>query len=136
MHNKPKKIFNTSKILSLLFLSSCLLPFPFFNINEAKAGLEFQWNANPNFKKLNWFQKDDKRRARNTIFFFMKSFNWFFLHTEHGTPPQQQISRQSCIVRCSPMRHDDSAFSLIFLFHYFTLKRSRKLHFLYLTRKI
>ena len=74
MLNKPKKIFNTSKILSLLFLSSCLLPFPFFNINEAKAGLEFQWDANPNFKKLNWFQKDDKRRARNTIFFFMKSF--------------------------------------------------------------
>ena len=74
MLNKPKKFFNTSKILSLLFISSCLLPFSFFNIKEAKAGLEFQWGSNPNFKKLEWFQRDDERRARNTIFFFIKSF--------------------------------------------------------------
>ena len=74
MLNNPKKIFNTSKILSLLFISSCLLPFSFFNIKEAKAGLEFQWDGNPYFKKLQWFQRDDERRARNTIFFFIKSF--------------------------------------------------------------
>ena len=70
----PKKFFTNSKILSLLFLSSCLLPIPFFNINEGKAALEFQWDGNPNFKKLQWFQRDNKRRARNKIFFFIKSF--------------------------------------------------------------
>ena len=74
MSNNFKKIFSNSKILSLIFLSSCLLPFPFFNINESKAGLEFQWDANPNFKKLQWFQRDNEKRARNTIFFFIKSF--------------------------------------------------------------
>ena len=74
MLNNLKKIFNNSKILSLLFISSCFLPFSFINIKEAKAGLEFQWDGNPNFKKLQWFQKDDERRARNKIFFFIKSF--------------------------------------------------------------
>ena len=74
MLNNPKKIFNTSKILSLLFISSCLLPFSFFNLKEANAGLEFQWDGNPNFRKLQWFQRDDERRARNKIFFFIKSF--------------------------------------------------------------
>ena len=70
----PKKILSNSKILSLIFLSSCLLPIPLFNVNEAKAGLEIQWDRNPNFKQLQWFQRDNERRARNTIFFFMKSF--------------------------------------------------------------
>ena len=73
LYNK-KNILNNSKILSFLLLSTCLLPIPFLNINEAKAGIEFQWDGNPNFKKLKWFQRDNERRARNTIFFFMQSF--------------------------------------------------------------
>ena len=72
---KPKKIFYNSKILSFLLFSSFLIPIPFLNLTETKAGLEFQWDGNPNYKKLQWFQKDGEKRARNTMFFFLKSFN-------------------------------------------------------------
>ena len=74
MLNKKRKIFKNSKILGFLLLSTCLLQIPFHNINEAKAGLEFQWDDNPYYKKLQWFQRDNEKRARNTIFFFIKSF--------------------------------------------------------------
>ena len=41
-------------------------------IQEAKAGLEFQWDQSSGFKKLKWFQKENKRRYRNTIYFFFR----------------------------------------------------------------
>ena len=72
---KPQQIFKNSKILSLLLLSSFLLPIPFLEINEAKANLEFQWDANPNFKKLKWFQKTNEKRAKNKIFFFLRPYD-------------------------------------------------------------
>ena len=71
---KQKKSLKNPKILSFLVLSSFLLPIPFFNINQANAGLEFQWDGNPNFKRLKWFQKNSETRARNTIFFFLRPF--------------------------------------------------------------
>ena len=74
LHNK-KNILKNSKILSFLLLSSLLIPIPFFNENEAKAGLEFQWDNNPNFKRLKWFQKNNEKRSRNTIFFFLRPFD-------------------------------------------------------------
>ena len=72
---KPKQILKNSKILSLLLLSSFFLPIPFLEINEAKAGLEFQWDDNPSFKKLKWFQRNNERRAKNTIFFFLRPYD-------------------------------------------------------------
>ena len=69
---KQTKFLKNPKILSFLLLSSFLLPIPFFNINKAKAGLEFQWDGNPNYKRLQWFQKNSETRARNTIFFFLR----------------------------------------------------------------
>ena len=71
----PKRIFKNSKIISLLLLSSLIFPIPFLNIHESKAGIEFQWDSNPNFRKLQWFQRDNEKRARNTIFLFLKSYS-------------------------------------------------------------
>ena len=46
---------------------------PFFNnIQDAKAGLEFQWDQDSGFRRLKWFQKENRRRFRNTIYFFLR----------------------------------------------------------------
>ena len=54
-----------------------LLVFPLYpnNSNAVKAGLEFQWDQDSNFKKLKWFQKDNRKSARNKIYLFLKSSN-------------------------------------------------------------
>ena len=75
MLNNPKRIFKKSRIVSFILFTSFLIPIPFFNTNEAKAGLEFQWDNNPNYKKLSWFQKKSSKNSRNTIFFFLKPFD-------------------------------------------------------------
>ena len=72
---KPKRIPKNSKLFCFLLFTTFLIPIPSFNTNEAKAGLEFQWDANPNYKKLKWFQKNSDKRARNTIFFFLRPFD-------------------------------------------------------------
>tara|TARA_B100000475_G_C14860492_1_gene257395 strand:- start:28 stop:597 length:570 start_codon:yes stop_codon:yes gene_type:complete len=71
IYNK-KNIIKNSKILSFLLLSSFLVPIPFLNVNQVKANLEFQWDADSNFKRLKWIQKDSKKSARNTIHFFLR----------------------------------------------------------------
>ena len=45
---------------------------PFQNNNEIKAALEFQWDQNTGYRRLKWYQKDGLKRARNTIFFFLR----------------------------------------------------------------
>jgi len=75
MLNKPRRILKNSKLLCFILFTSFLIPIPFFNTNEAKAGLEFQWDANPNYKKLKWFQTNGDKRARNKLFFFLRSFD-------------------------------------------------------------
>ena len=73
MFKKQKKIFFNQKILKLIFLSPLLISTPFFNNdNYVKAGLEFQWDQNSGYKRLKWFQKENKRKFRNTIFFFLR----------------------------------------------------------------
>tara|TARA_A100001388_G_scaffold277161_1_gene267139 strand:+ start:1151 stop:1729 length:579 start_codon:yes stop_codon:yes gene_type:complete len=69
-----RKTFPLSfKILNFLFLSPILISLPFLiNIHEAKAGLEFQWNQDSGHRRLKWFQKENKRRLRNTIYFFLR----------------------------------------------------------------
>ena len=69
-----RKTFPLSfKILNFLFLSPILISLPFLiNIHEAKAGLEFQWNQDSGHRRLKWFQKENKRRLRNTIYFFFR----------------------------------------------------------------
>ena len=34
--------------------------------------MDFQWDQDSGFRRLKWFQKDNKRRFRNTIYFFFR----------------------------------------------------------------
>ena len=73
MFNKQKNLILNLKILKLLFFSPLLISIPFYFANsDAKAGLEFQWDQDSGYRRLKWFQKENKRRFRNTIFFFLR----------------------------------------------------------------
>ena len=74
MFYNQRRILKNSKILNFILFSSFLIPISFLNEYQAKAGLEFQWDADPSYKRLKWFQKNNERRARNTIFFFLRPF--------------------------------------------------------------
>ena len=70
-----KKLTLNLKILRLFIIPTILVLTPFFdNIQNAKAGLEFQWDSNTGFKRLKWFQKENTRRSRNTIYFFLRPY--------------------------------------------------------------
>ena len=69
---KKKNILNL-KNLRFFIIPTILVLTPFFNkIQDAKAALEFQWNQDSVYRRLNWFQKDNKKKFRNTIYFFLR----------------------------------------------------------------
>ena len=73
MFKNQKKLILNLKILKLLFFSPLLISIPFYLANsESKAGLEFQWDQDSGYRKLKWYQKEDKRKLRNTNFFFLR----------------------------------------------------------------
>ena len=73
MLKKTKKLSLKTKILRSFLVPAILVSTPFFsNIQDAKAGLEFQWNQDDSYRRLSWDQKEDKRRFRNTIYFFFR----------------------------------------------------------------
>ena len=72
MKNNYIKIFKKSKIIKFLLLSPFLFSIPFLDNNKVNAGLEFQWDQDSGYRRLKWFQKNNERRARNTIFFFFR----------------------------------------------------------------
>ena len=73
MLKNTKKLALKFKILRFFLIPTILVSTPFFNnIQDAKAGLEFQWDQGSGFRKLKWFQKEDKRRFKNTIYFFFR----------------------------------------------------------------
>ena len=73
MLNISKKLTLNPKICSFFILPTILVSSPFFNkIQDAKAGLEFQWDQDSSFRRLKWFQKENKKRYRNTIYFFFR----------------------------------------------------------------
>ena len=68
-----KKLTLNLKILRFFIIPTFLFSTPFFNsIQDAKAGLEFQWDQDSGFRRLKWFQKENKKRFRNTIYFFLR----------------------------------------------------------------
>ena len=67
-----KKIFNKKSVLKNIFLLTLLFPVVPFKEDLVKAGLEFQWNQDSNYRKLSWFQRTPQKKAKNTIFFFLK----------------------------------------------------------------
>ena len=76
MLKKAQKIRLNYKILGLFLIPTILFSIPLFNnIQDAKAGLEFQWDQNSGYRKLKWFQKENQRRFRNTIYFFLRPFD-------------------------------------------------------------
>ena len=64
------------KILSFILIPVVLVSTPFLNyLQDAKAGLEFQWDQNSGLRRLKWLQKQNKKNFRNTIYFFLRPFD-------------------------------------------------------------
>ena len=73
MLKKTKKLALNSKIFRFFLIPIILLSTPFFNTSqEAKAGLEFQWNQDSGYRRLKWFQKENAKKFRNSIYFFLR----------------------------------------------------------------
>ena len=73
MLKKTKKFYLNFKILRFFLIPAILVSTPFFNkIHDAKAGFEFQWDQNSAYRKLRWFQTENKRKFRNTLYFFLR----------------------------------------------------------------
>ncbi len=73
MLKKTKKFALNFKILRFFLIPTILISTPFFNnFQDAKAGMEFQWDQNSGYRKLNWFQKEKRRRFLNKIYFFLR----------------------------------------------------------------
>ena len=69
---KKKHTLNL-KILRFFIVPTILVFTPFINnIQDAKAGLEFQWDQDDSYRRLKWFQKENRKRFRNTIYFFLR----------------------------------------------------------------
>ena len=76
MLKKTKKLTLYFKILKFFLIPTILLSTPFFfTIQDTKAGLEFQWNQRSGYKRLKWLQKQNKRRFKNKIYFFLTPFD-------------------------------------------------------------
>ena len=70
---KAKKLSLNFKIFRFLLIPTILFSTQFFgNFKDANAGLEFQWDQNSGYRRLKWFQKENKRRFRNKIYFFLR----------------------------------------------------------------
>ena len=73
MFKITKKLTLNLEILRFFIIPTILVLTPFFNnIQDAKAGLEFQWDQDDSYRRLKWFQKENKKRFRNTIYFFLR----------------------------------------------------------------
>ena len=73
MFKRTKKLALNFKILRFFLIPTILVSTPYINhIQDAKAGLEFQWNQTSGYRRLRWFQKENQRRFRNTIYFFFR----------------------------------------------------------------
>ena len=72
LKNKNKFTLNF-KILRFFIIPTILVSTPFFNnFQDAKAGLEFQWNQDSSHRRLKWYQKENKRKFRNSIYYFLR----------------------------------------------------------------
>ena len=73
MLKKPKHLVFNPKILRFLFIPTILFLTPLFNPpQDTKAGLEFQWDQNSGHRRLKWLQKQNKKRFKNKIYFFLR----------------------------------------------------------------
>ena len=76
MLKKTNKLSLKSKTLKLLLIPTILFSTPLlFILQDVKAGLEFQWDQNSGHRRLVWLQKQNRKRFRNTIYFFLRPFD-------------------------------------------------------------
>ena len=70
---KTNKYALNFKLLRFFLIPTILFSTPFLNnTQDAKAGLEFQWDQDSGYRRLKWFQKENTKRFRNTIYFFLR----------------------------------------------------------------
>ena len=73
MLKKTKKPALKLRIFRFLLIPTILVSTPFFsNFQKAKAGYEIQWDQDSGYRRLKWFQKENKKRFKNTIYFFLR----------------------------------------------------------------
>ena len=73
MLKRTKKLALNFKILRFFLLPVILVSTPLLNnLQNARAGLEFQWDQDYSYRRLKWFQTENKRGLRNTIYFFLR----------------------------------------------------------------
>ena len=73
MLKKTKKFALNFKIFRFFLIPTVLISTTLFsNILDVRAGLEFQWDQDDSYRRLKWFQKENKRKFRNTIYFFLR----------------------------------------------------------------
>ena len=73
MLKNKKKLALNFKIFGFFLIPTILVTIPFLNnIQDAKAGIEFQWDQDSGYRRLKWFQKENKKRFKNTIYFFLR----------------------------------------------------------------
>ena len=73
MLKETKKLAINFKNFRFFLIPAILFSTPLIsNIQDAKAGLEFQWDQDDGFRRLKWFQKEEKSRFKNTIYFFLR----------------------------------------------------------------
>ena len=73
MLKKSKKFALNFKILRFFLIPTVLVSTTLFShIQDVRAGLEFQWSQNDGFRRLKWFQRENKIRFRNKIYFFLR----------------------------------------------------------------
>ena len=76
MLKETKMLALNSKFLRLFLIPTILFSTPFlYNLQDAKAGIEFQWDQNSGHRRLKWLQKQNQKRFRNTIYFFLRPFD-------------------------------------------------------------
>ena len=73
MLKKTKKPALKLRIFRFLLIPTILVSTPFFsNFQKAKAGYEIQWDQDSGYRRLKWFQKENQKRFKNTIYFFLR----------------------------------------------------------------
>ena len=73
MIKSTKKFALNSKFLKFFLIPAILFSTPLFSINQyTKAGLEFQWDQNSGYRRIKWLQKENKKRFKNKIYFFLR----------------------------------------------------------------
>ena len=73
MFKKTKLLTLNLKTFRFFLIPTILFVAPFFyNTQNARANMEFQWEQNTGYKRLKWFQKENKSKFRNTIYFFLR----------------------------------------------------------------